>query len=109
MLANDVGPVFVDVANISPTLFWLWLCQSSLEHLNAFNAFKDCGLESDPVYKSAWKPMQIAKFCSQIIIMYEQMIKVANAVQNSVKKLADLGEILISLENFVFARGELIF
>ena len=37
------------------------------------------------------------------------MIKVANAVQNSVKKLADLGEILISLENFVFARGELIF
>ena len=70
---------------------------------------KDCGLESDPVYKSARKPMQIAKFCSQIIIKYEQMIKVAIAVQNAVKILADQGKILILLENFVFARGELIY
>ena len=51
----------------------------------------------------------MTKFCSQIIIMYEQMIKVAIAVQKSVKILADLGKILILLENFVFARGELIF
>ena len=48
-------------------------------------------------------------FCSQIIIKYEQMIKVPIAVQNAVKILADLGKILILLENFVFARGELIY
>ena len=33
----------------------------------------------------------MTKFCSQIIIMYEQMIKVAIAIQKSVKILTNLG------------------
>ena len=41
--------------------------------------------------------------------MYEHIIKVAIAVQNAVKILADLEKILILLENLVFARGEIIF
>ena len=43
------------------------------------------------------------------MIMYEHIIKVAIAIQNALKVLADLEKILILLENLVFARGEIIF